>query len=248
MPNPLLLKLENLVRLSSLERDVLERLTRDAVDVGPGQDLVREGDALGSVFIVLQGYACRYKLLPDARRQITAYLIPGDFSGLHLLFPDRMDYSVGTLSACTVAQVPHETMSALMKEHPGIAGAMRRAAFADEAVLNEWVVNIGRRTSYERLAHLFYELLIRHRAVGLAQEDGYDFPLTQVDLGDTMALSTVHVNRTLQALRSDGLIGLGRRRLDVLDVERLKSIGMFNPNYLYFDPDRRPTERSTASV
>ncbi len=78
MPNPLVLKLENLVRLSSPERDVLERLTRDAVHVGPGQDLVREGDALPSVLIVLQGCACRYKLLPDARRQITAYLIPGD--------------------------------------------------------------------------------------------------------------------------------------------------------------------------
>ncbi len=248
MPNSLVLKLENLVRLSSPERDLLERLTRDAVHVGPGQDLVCEGDALPSVLIVLQGYACRYKLLPDARRQITAYLIPGDFFGLHLPFPDRMDCSVGTLSACMVARVPHGTMSALMEEHPGIASAMRRAAFADEAVLNEWVVNIGRRTSYERLSHLFYELLIRHRAVGLAHRDGYDFPLTQADLGDTMALSTVHVNRTLQALRSDGLIGLERKRLDVLDVERLKSSGMFNSNYLYFDPDRRQTERSAATV
>jgi CRP-like cAMP-binding protein len=104
----------------------------------------------------------------------------------------------------------------------------------DEAVLREWLVNIGTRDAKKAIAHLFCEMLFRLRAVGLvAQGDSFDLPITQEELGNTVSLPTVHVNRTLRDLRNNGLITFEHKRLTVLKVDRLLEISGFNPNYLH---------------
>jgi CRP-like cAMP-binding protein len=118
-------------------------------------------------------------------------------------------------------------------ERPNIARALWAAALVDEATLREWLVNLGGRPADERVAHLLCELLLRLRAVGLANGNSYELPLTQAELADTMGLSHVHMNRVIQRLRGEKLITLKGKNLVILDVERLKAFSGFNPNYLH---------------
>jgi CRP-like cAMP-binding protein len=162
-----------------------------------------------------------------------AYLVPGDFCDLHIAILGEMDHSIGTLSDCEVVDIPRATVIAMTNRVP-LARALWWATLVDEAVLREWLVNIGTRDAKKAIAHLLCEMLFRLRAVGLvAQGDSFDLPITQEELGNTVGLSTVHVNRTLHDLRNNGLITFEHKRLTVLKVDRLIEISGFNPNYLH---------------
>ena len=218
--------------LPAADLQALAALTADAASIGPDRDLVREGEHCETVPVMLRGFACRYRLLPGGTRQITAFLIPGDFFGLRDGALRASSSAIGTLTPCTVAAVPRDRMLDLARERPAIGRALRASVVADEAILQEWLVNVGRRTAYQRIGHLLCELLVRMRAIGAAQGNGYDLPLTQYEIGDTTALSVVHVNRTLQQLRGEGLIRWDRRRVEIPDPERLAAAAMFHPAYL----------------
>jgi len=230
--NPLIRKLEAFAPLPEADRRLLEQVTRFSQVVGPKVDLTREGDAPEAVNLILEGFACRYKILPDGTRHIMAYLVPGDFCDLHVFILEAMDHSIGTLSPCRVVRILRPQILELM-ERPAIARAMWWAALVDEATLREWLVNIGARPAEQRIAHLLCELLLRLETVGLTNGDRYELPITQNEIGDTMSLSLVHVNRVLQRLRRDGLITLAGGSLVILDLRRLKALGTFNPNYLH---------------
>lgn len=234
---PLIAKLRHFDALGEPELSLLERAAGRVRRLGPHESLVREGDAPRVVHFLLSGYTCRYKVLGDGRRQITALLVPGDTCDLHGFLLPRMDHGVVTLSNCTVAQVARDVLVELTESRPRIARALWWSTLVDEAILREWLGNIGRRTASQRIAHLFCELLVRLQAVGLAHGDAYDFPLTQAELADAAGLSTVHVNRTLQELRAAGLITLRGKQLTIVDVERLKAMAGFDPAYLHLaDP------------
>ena len=232
MGNILTRKLEAFAPLGDADKRLLDDVIRDAREVRPHQDLIQEGDVPSDVHLILEGFACRYKLLPEGRRHIMAYLLPGDFCDLYVFILKAMDHSIATLSRCKVVAIPRQRVLELT-ERPAIARAFWWAALVDEATLREWLVNIGRRSAEHRVAHLLCELLLRLRAVGLANGDQYELPLTQAALADTMGLSEVHMNRVLQSLRSAGLITLGNRTLVILDVGRLMALSDFNPNYLH---------------
>jgi CRP-like cAMP-binding protein len=147
-----------------------------------------------------------------------------------------MDHGVLTLTNCTLAQMPREAVIEITEKHPRLARALWWTTLVDEAILREWVGNIGRRTASQRIAHLFCEFLVRLQAIGLAEGGAYEFPLTQAELADATGLSTVHVNRTLQELRAAGLITLKGRLLTIRDAERLKALAGFDPGYLHLTP------------
>ena len=151
---------------------------------------------------ILDGFACRYKLTSEGKRHIMAYLISGDFCDLHVFILKAMDHNIGALSPCRVVNIPRNRILE-MTTRPALARALWWATLVDEAVLREWLVNMGQREAPERIAHLLCELLLRLRAIGLAASDAYELPITQEALGDTMGLSAVHVNRSLQKLRSE---------------------------------------------
>jgi CRP-like cAMP-binding protein len=135
-----------------------------------------------------------------------------------------------------VAFVPRSEISKIT-DGEGQGGALNRALWwatlVDEGVLREWIVGMGRRPADKQIAHLICELLHRLRVVGLAEEDRFDFPVSQDALADMVGMSPVHVNRVLQQLRQDGLISLEGRVLAVLDEARLTTFADFNPNYLH---------------
>ena len=227
-------KLAALGALSAGDLEALAAFTADAQAVGPHCDLVHEGEPCDAVVVVLRGFSCRYRLLAGGQRQITAYLIPGDCFGLQDGALGLSTSAVGTLTPCVVAQVPRDVMLDFARRRPAIGQALRSAVIGDEAVLQEWLVNVGRRTAYQRIGHLLCELPARMRAIGAVRGNAYDLPLTQHDIGDTTALSVVHVNRTLQHLRGDGLIRWNRRRVEIPDPARLAAAVMFDPAYLHF--------------
>src|ERR1700712_705904 len=215
MTNPLIRKLAVAGRLSANDRATLERVSLSTRQIGARQDLTVEGDRPESVHLVLDGFACRYKVLRDGRRHIMALMVPGDFCDLHVAVLGEMDHSIATMSPCTMVEIPRATILDLTENHPRIARALWWATLVDEAILREWLVNIALREASERLSHFFCELLMRLRTVGAADEDAYAFPLTQVDLADLLGLTSVHVNRTIKWLRAEGLIVLKHRRLQI---------------------------------
>ena len=230
---PLIRKLESILVLSEDEKDVLRTISWTIKTVGSRQDLVREGDRPAECCLVLEGFVYRYKLTEEGKRQIFSFHIPGDIPDLQSLHIDVMDHSLGTLSPCKVMYVPHEIVCDLMRRCPRIGDAFWRDTLIDAAVFREWILNLGRRDAYGRIAHLLCEFYVRLRAVGLTNGDVCDMPFTQVELADATGVTNVHANRILQELRGEGLITLRAGSLTVLDWERLKEAGEFDPAYLH---------------
>jgi len=121
----------------------------------------------------------------------------------------------------------------VIARHPAVARALYRTTMVDGSTLREWLLNLGQRDGFSRAAHLFSELLLRMGSIGLVTQDRFALPLTQIDLADTMGITPVYVNRTLQRMRSEGLITLKQRALTILEPERLTALGMFTPGYLH---------------
>lgn len=230
--NPFLRKLENFVPLPESDRAALLKVSETAQLVPGGTDLVQEGDPPAGVFLILEGLACRYKLRGNGTRQIMAYLVPGDACNFDVALLETMDHSISTLSDCKVVRIAPETIGSLL-QRPAIATALRKSMLVDEATLREWLMNVGRRTAVERLAHLICELYLRLRAVGRADENRFKLPLTQLDLADTTGMTSVHVNRSLRELRQKGLIELRQRHLTILDLPRLMERAEFKAEYLH---------------
>lgn len=219
--------------LSDQETRLLEQASFAVRHIESDRDLTREDDRPSHCSLLLEGFACRYKVLESGQRQIMALHVPTDFCDLTSLLLSRMDYSVGTLTPVTVALIPHATILSWAKSHPGLAHLLWRATLVDASVSREWIVNVGRRTAYQRMAHLLCELVLRMRSAGQANGRTCYLPLTQIVLADALGLTPVHVNRTLQWLRGEGLIEFGGGTLTVLNWSGLKRAGEFDPAYLH---------------
>ncbi|WP_262297915.1 Crp/Fnr family transcriptional regulator [Microvirga sesbaniae] len=231
--NPLLWKLDSIADLSDEEKRAILDLPMNVRIFEADSDIVRDGDRTSECCLVLSGFICRYKILSDGKRQIMGFYIPGDIPDLQSLHLKVMDNSIGALTTSSIALIPHESLRALLERHPGLGAVLWRDTLIDAAMFRAWMIGIGRRSAYQRIAHLLCELQMRLRAVGLAGEHGYDLPVTQNELGDALGLSTVHVNRVLQDLRSEGLIVLRGGTLHIPDWEDLQAAGDFDSAYLH---------------
>ena len=236
----LIRKLEHFVRLSATDRAVLDRAASERVrSFGPRVDIAREGDRPRDVHMILAGWACRYKQLEDGRRQIVSFFLPGDICDLNIFILREMDHSIGTITSVTVADLSREFFDEISSGFPRIATAFWWESLVNAAIQREWTMSLGQRTAAERMSHLLCEILLRLRLAGLTREESCDFPLTQSDLADATGLSKVHVNRTLQELRSAELIVLKGKSLTIPNLERLMNEGLFNANYLHMNREGR---------
>ncbi len=233
MANAFVQKLSSYAPLAADERTLLAEACKDSRKLPTRCDLIREGDRPGPIFILLEGWACRYKLLPEGGRQIMAFLMPGDFCDMHDAVVDEMDHSIGTLTEARVATVPRSQMEALFTASPSLTHAFWRSQLADEGTLRAWIVSMGRRGSVERVAHLMCEIYVRARNIGLADADLLQFPLTQIVLADALGLTPVHVNRVLRHLRLEEVMELGRGTLTISDPGKLARLAGFDETYLY---------------
>ena len=230
--SPLIAKLETRDPLSGEDREALYELYDDCRDIGARRNLIREGDSPDHIVLMIEGWAARYKLLPDGARQITAFLIPGDFCDLHVTILGEMDHGITTLTRSRVAFVPRQKMDELT-ERPSLAKAFWWATLVDSAVLRAWIVNIGRRDAFEAIGHLICELYVRMKNIGLVNGHRFEVPLTQEEIADALGLTSVHVNRVLQRLRAEDLISFSHGMLTIHDYRRLEQASGFNANYLH---------------
>lgn len=234
--HPLIRRLESNAALSEAEKGALLNLPLIIREMAADQDIVREGDRPSECCLVLRGMAFRYKITEAGKRQIMSFHIAGEIPDLQSLYLRTMDHSLSTLTPCRLAFIPHSSLHGLFDHHPRLSGVFWRETLIDAAVFREWVVNVGRRPALARMAHLLCELFLRHKAVGLVTDHSFEFPITQSELADAVGLSNVHVNRTLQELRAQGLVGEQGEFLKVLDWEGLMQAGEFDPTYLHLDP------------
>jgi CRP-like cAMP-binding protein len=238
--SPLVRKLEQFVRLSSADRAFLTRAASERLrKFGPRVDIVREGERPKDVQLVVAGWACRYKQLEDGRRQVVSFFLPGDICDLNVFILREMDHSIGSITDVAIADLSRDFFEEISAGYPRIVTALWWESLVDAAIQREWTLNLGQLTALERMAHLLCEMFFRLRLAGLTNGDSCDFPLTQADLADASGLSKVHVNRTLQELRSANLIVLKGRTLVVPDLRRLMDAGLFNANYLHMEREGR---------
>lgn len=230
---PLIRKLEQFQKLSGEDKQALEAAAGEAVDIAPKQDMISQGDRPEHVHLLLEGWACRYKIMRNGDRQIMAYLIPGDLCDVHVTLLDRMDHSIGSLSACKILTFPRQRLADVMQQNEGLLRALWWSTLVDEAILREWLVNMASRPSEKRLGHLICEMIHRARAVGLTEDDSFEMPLTQEELADTMGMTPVHMNRCFQMLRGEDLITTQGKRVIIVSLKRLMEFSEFDPIYLH---------------
>lgn len=228
-------KLDSVSRLSDDERAALGSLQGQVVTLRPGQDIVREGDSPARSCLILEGYACTYGMTGNGRRQIMSLHVPGDIPDLQSLLLDVLDSSLMTITPCKVALIPHTSLRAVCAAYPGITMGFWRQTLVDAAVFRAWIRSIGRREGVSRIAHLFCELMVRMKVVGLADGRSCAFPYTQALIADCLGLTPVHVNRILQELRAANLVELVKGQLTVLDWDGLVEKGDFDPTFLHLE-------------
>ncbi|MEO7277353.1 MAG: Crp/Fnr family transcriptional regulator [Sphingomicrobium sp.] len=221
------------MKLDEEEVDLLDDFCRGSRNYDADDNLVQEGSNPGCVFIVLSGLAYRSKLLPGGHRQILGYLIPGDICDLSFAIAGRADHNVTVLVPSRIAKLPLQKFIDAVGSSPNVTRGLQLSAHLDMVIMREWLLNAGQSKAPQKLSHFLCEMAARLNRVGKISADGwFDFPVNQVMLADTVGLSTVHINRTLQRLRNDGVILLDRRRLNILDMARLCAIANFEGNYL----------------
>ena len=198
--------------------------------------IVRMGERPLACCLLVDGFVLRSKTTLDGRRQILAIHQAGDIPDLQSLYLHVMDHDVVTLCECVLGFISHAALRPLIRNRPDIAEALWRDTLIDAAIFREWTVNVGQRDAPSRLAHLIMELYTRLKMIGRVKDHTFHLPLTQVQLAEAVGLTSIHVNRTLQQLRSDGLMEFSRGLLTIKDEKRLKTLAGFDPLYLHLNP------------
>ena len=224
--------------ISDDEEQAIRAMISEVREFPQDRVVVRRHHEIHESLLLLEGWAARTKDLRDGGRQISELAFAGDFVDLHGFTLKRLDHNIATITPCRFAVAPHERVRATLERHPHLARLYWMMTNIDGSIHREWTVSLGRRTALSRMAHLFCEILERLKVVGLADNDSYDFPLTQQEFGECLGLTSVHVNRTLQGLRRQGLIQVENKRATILDLPGLRSLGEFDPDYLYLE--KRP--------
>ncbi len=232
MDNALLRTLERRDALTLTERSLLDEMTQRERSVPPGTDLVREGDTPRESCLMLSGLSARYNMVGDGKRQITAIHIAGDFVDLHSLLLARMDHSVTTLTDCRVAIVPHALLRRISESEPHLTRLLWMLTVIDAGMFRQSLVAAASLPARGQIARFLCEMYVRLSIVGLTLDHEFDLAINQSELGDVMGLSVVHVNRSLQALRREGLISWQGARVRILDWALLSAEAEFDDAYL----------------
>lgn len=224
---------EALAALSDDERAFLRRLLAYAIPHSAGSELIAAGMPLDHPRLVISGWACRTRTLPDGRRQILDFYLPGDLMGFSTRPGAHAAASYVTLTRGESA--PAEDLLQSVRERPDafpmLTAACRQLEDQQELRVLNQVIRNGRLTAYERVAHLLLEFYARLDFCGQVFRNSYAMPLTQETLADAVGLSTVHMNRTMQQLRREGLIYTSDGRVTLPDPARLAEAAARQKNW-----------------
>jgi CRP-like cAMP-binding protein len=221
----------------------LDALTRDSLSsedprgvrtlkVRKNKDVVIGGNRYDCIYVNHEGWLARYKILHNGSRQIIDFILPGEVFGLQACLFKRSLYSVVSITESTLSTIPFDMVDDVFERNLMLAKALFWSAAHEAAILGEHLIDAARRSAYERVSHLLLELFVRLNGVQLTNDMTFSIPLTQELIADALGLTTVHVNRTLRALREDKLIAMDGHSVTILDFEALSLLSDFENSYL----------------
>lgn len=215
----------------------MDGLKSRQIFVQPGHEIIREGDPANQVFIIKTGWAMRYRMLEDGRRQIVNFMLPGDIFDLQALANLKADHTVCAISAGDVLAIDQNEFLQTLSREPLLASAFWWASVQEESILREHIVRVGRLSARERIGHMLLELQRRLTGAMGRIHDSIPFPLTRQIIADALGLTSVHVSRTMSKMRAAGLIREEADAIHIADHERLAVLSHFDPAYLHaIDP------------
>lgn len=229
-------KVNKTTPLSEADRQALLDVPSAVRELRKGDFIVREDETPRFCCVLISGFAIRYKASGGGGRQIFSIHMAGDAVDLHNALLSRADHNVEMISAGEVAFIPVEAIRELTLKHPAVGHALWRETLIDAAIFREWTLNIGRRDARCRIAHLLCEFALRLEVTGLGKQLYYELPMTQEELSDAVALTPIHVSRTLKSLAEDGYISRQIRSVRISDWHGLVKVGDFDPGYLHLPP------------
>src|SRR5258708_2720240 len=192
--------------ITTNELGASNEIRRDHVVLPAGAEIIRAGDDSPEIYMLYAGWAFPFKMLPDGRRQILNFLLPGDLVGLQAAMFDAAQHGVEALTEVQLCLLPRRKIWALFGEMPGLAFDVAWLGSREESHVDENLTSAGRRTATERAAALIVMLYKRAKALGLVVDGTFLFPLRQQHIADALGLSLVHTNKTLGRLRHIGML------------------------------------------
>jgi CRP-like cAMP-binding protein len=221
-------KLQKLGTVHDEEQALVMRLSVKKT-IRRGEDIITVGSTPNHSTVLLDGFACGYKIIENGRRQILTFQYPGDFCDIQSYVQPAPSHAVSALTECSVGFILHKDIERIIAKFPNLGLALWRDTIIEARISSEWLMNVVHRTALERIAHLLCEQIVRLEAIGV---NSNAFPLTQVDLADAAGLSAVHMNRTIQDLRQLGALSKNSRAMAVIRRDRLVEIAKFDDRYL----------------
>jgi len=240
--HPFVARVTRFIDLSAADHDSLRRLIESELTVKKRKDLVVDGYEYRKLCFVEDGFAARYKLLHNGKRQIVNVVLPGDVVGLPGGILEKATYSVTAVTDLKVQTCSLDAYVQLCYQRPQFGLMLSWLAVEEAATYAEHLIDAGRRSPLERLARFLLEMHARLAMVGRAEETSFDLPFSQEVIGDALGLSLPHLNRTLASLRAEGLIAMGGRRIELVDVSALRRLAHFQPLTLARIPAYRPAK------
>lgn len=232
---PLMKRVGHYVDLVEDEFESLSEIPHRMETRRPGEEIVAVGDTIDFVFVVESGWAIRYRILDDGRRQIVNFMLPGACFDMMSMAYAKADHAVSAATEVKLRRIKSADFLKAISAQPRLATAFWWVAIQEEAILREQIIRIGRRSAKERVAHLLLELNRRIAAVEGRLTDFIDLPFPQALFADALGLSVVHVSRTLTKLKAEALIKTGTEGIQILDRERMSEMCDFDSRYLHLE-------------
>lgn len=232
------------VHLDSEERARLEASISEIKTLPPRTNIVMAGDELSQSILLLEGFMSRYIDDRNGLRQLVAVHVPGDFVDLHAFPLKVLDHDVATMTAATVAIVPHSKLEAITHDLPALTRKLWFSTLIDAAIHRAWLFRFGRLDAVGRVAHFISETNVRLISAGLSDGRRFALGLIQSDLAEICGLTNVHINRVLRQLREERLCVFRSSLVEILEPEKLAARGQFDPAYLYIDLQSAETSSS----
>lgn len=224
--------------LDEMDCAALVALPGDEIVTAAHRDIVRPGQVTDYACMVVEGVAGRFDQLGDGKRQITALHIPGDMCDLHSVPVPHTGWGIESLTDTRIKRIPHAVLRDLAARSQPIAMAFWRDTVVDGSILSKWISALGRRSARDRLGHLMCEMGLRFEQAGLGTRTRFDLPITQAQLADVLGLTAVHLNRTMQGLRQEGLLAKDGPTVVIPDFPALAKLAEFDPTYLLLERQR----------
>lgn len=232
----LLRRLNTVSQLEPADIDAINSLPIAVRHWEGGRAIVSEGERPKECCLIIEGFCIRSKTTIPGGRQILSIHIPGEIPDLQSLHLHMMDHDLITLVPSTLGFISHTALLALTHARPNVADALWRDTLIDAAIFRECIVNVGQRPAPARLAHVVLELRRRLAVTNQAESAAIEFPLTQEQIGEALGITPVHANRIIKQLRQDGIVDVGKGRVQVLDEAKLMELAQFDDRYLHLHP------------